>query len=80
MVPTPAEEANRRRSVTLPIEVDIDRIRRLANQRLFRRYYVRCACEGGCPVCAYTSLVTKCHAKHAPSASGEATKSSRGDS
>jgi len=66
--------------VTLPIEVDVDRSRRLANQRVFRRYYVKCSCVAGCYVCAYTSLVTKCHAKHAPSASGEATKSSRDDS
>jgi hypothetical protein len=49
----------------LPIEVDVDRNRRLANQRLFRRYYVECSCEDGCYVCAYTSLVTRCHAKHA---------------
>jgi hypothetical protein len=80
VVLTPAEEAHRRGRVTLPIEVDLDRSRRLANQRLFPRYYVECACEAGCHVCAYTGLVTKCHAKHAPPASGEETNSSRGDS
>ena len=52
--------------MTIPTEVDEERRRRLANQRLFRRYYVKCSCERGCYVCAYTSLVTKAHAKHAP--------------
>jgi hypothetical protein len=49
--------------VTTPTEVNDERDRRLANQRLFRQYYVRCSCERGCYVCAYTSLVTKAHAK-----------------
>jgi hypothetical protein len=51
--------------VTIPTEVYEERRRRLANQRLFRRYYVKCACKRGCYVCAYTSLVTKAHANHA---------------
>ena len=42
---------------------DEDHLRRLANQRLFRRYYVECSCERGCHVCAHTGLVTKGHAK-----------------
>jgi hypothetical protein len=56
--------------VTIPTEVDEDRRRRLANQRLFRHYYVKCSCEQGCYVCAYTGLVTKGHAKHTPTTSG----------
>ena len=65
--------------MTIPTEVNDDRSRRLVNQRLFRRYYVSCSCEAGCYVCAYTSLVTRCHAKHAPPTSRETT-SGRGAS
>jgi hypothetical protein len=52
--------------VTIPTEVHEERSRRLANQRRFRHCYVRCSCERGCYVCAYTGLVTKAHAKLAP--------------
>lgn len=60
-------------------EVNEDRHRRLANQRLYRHYYVRCSCDQGCYVCAYTSLVTKGHAKRMPPTSGETPKSVRRD-
>jgi hypothetical protein len=40
-----------------------DRVRRLVNQRAFRDYFVYCSCERGCPVCAYTGLVSKGEAK-----------------
>jgi hypothetical protein len=63
----------------LPTEVNEDRHRRLANQRLYRHYYVRCSCDQGCYVCAYTSLVTKGHAKRMPPTSGETPKSVRRD-
>jgi hypothetical protein len=56
--------------VTIPTEVDEDRRRRLANQRLFRHCYVKCSCERGCYLCAYTGLVTKGHAKQPPTTSG----------
>jgi len=49
--------------VTISTGLNDERDRRLANQRVFRQYYVKCACERGCHVCAYTSLVTKAHAK-----------------
>jgi hypothetical protein len=49
--------------VTIPAELNDERDRRLANQRLFRQYYVKCSCERGCYVWAYTSLVTKAHAR-----------------
>jgi hypothetical protein len=52
--------------VILATEVDEDRRRRLANQRLFPTYFVKCACERGCYVCAHTGLVTKGHAKTTP--------------
>jgi hypothetical protein len=52
--------------VTIPNRVNAERRRRLANQRLFRHCYVNCSCVRGCYVCAYTGLVTKAHAKHAP--------------
>ncbi len=51
--------------MTIPPEVNEDRRRRLANQRLFRRCYVKCSCERGCYMCAYTGLVTRGQAKHA---------------
>jgi hypothetical protein len=54
--------------VTITIEVDEDRRRRLLNQSLFRDYYVKCSCERGCQVCAYTCLVSKGHAKRTPGA------------
>ena len=44
-------------------EATEDRRRRLANQRLFPHYFVKCSCERGCFVCAYTGLVSKGHAK-----------------
>jgi hypothetical protein len=49
----------------MPSEFHEERRRRLANQLLFRRYYVDCSCERGCYICAYTGLVTKGHARHA---------------
>jgi hypothetical protein len=49
--------------VTIPTEVTEEYRRRLANQRRFRHFYVRCSCERGCYVCAYTGLITKGHAK-----------------
>jgi anti-anti-sigma factor len=52
--------------VTIGAEVNEDRSRRLVNQRQFPHLYVTCSCERGCYVCAYTGLVTKAHAKHAP--------------
>jgi anti-anti-sigma factor len=52
--------------VTIAAEVNEDRSRRLANQRQFPHFYVKCLCERGCYVCAYTGLVTKADAKHAP--------------
>ena len=56
--------------MTIPTEVNEDRDCRLANQRLFPHYFVRCSCERGCYECAYTGLVTKGHAKHTPTTSG----------
>jgi hypothetical protein len=50
--------------VIIPTEVNEDRLRRLANQRLFPHYYVKCSCEQGCLECAYTGLVSKGHPKH----------------
>jgi hypothetical protein len=50
--------------VTIPTEVNEERDRRLANQRLFPDYFVKCSCERGCYECAYTGLVTRGHAKH----------------
>ncbi len=47
----------------IPTEINSEHHRRLANQRLFRHYYVKCSCERGCYVCAYAGLVTKGHAK-----------------
>jgi hypothetical protein len=49
--------------VTFTTDVLEDRARRLRNQRWFRHYFVKCACERGCAVCAYTGLVSKRHAK-----------------
>jgi hypothetical protein len=63
--------------VIIPIEIHEERRRRIANQRLFRRYYVNCSCQGGCSICAYTGLVTKGHAKHASPTSGKTTASAR---
>jgi hypothetical protein len=54
----------------LPTEVNEDRRRRLANQRLYRHCYVRCSCLRGCYVCAYTGLVTKGHAKRSLASRG----------
>jgi hypothetical protein len=50
--------------VTLTTDLKEDRRRRLDNQRQFRLYFVKCPCERGCLVCAYTGLVSKGHAKH----------------
>ena len=51
--------------MTITSDLKADQQRRLINQRQFRHYFVRCPCERGCPVCAYTGLVSKGHAKHA---------------
>jgi hypothetical protein len=65
VVHTPAEEVNRKVSlVKIPAEANEDRLRRLANQRLFPQYYVKCSCEQGCYECAYTGLVSKGHPTH----------------
>ena len=47
--------------MTIPADVHEDRQRRLVNQRRFPHLFVRCLCEGGCAVCAYTGLVSKGH-------------------
>jgi hypothetical protein len=49
--------------VTIAAEVEEDRVRRLVNQRQFRHHFVKCPCERGCLVCAYTGLVSKGHAR-----------------
>lgn len=49
--------------MTIPTLVLEERRRRLANQRLFRDYYVKSSCKQGCYTCAYTGLVSKGHAK-----------------
>jgi hypothetical protein len=51
--------------VTITTDVKADHQRRLINQRRFRHYFVKCPCERGCLVCAYTGLVSKGHAKQA---------------
>jgi hypothetical protein len=40
-----------------------DRERRRLNQHAFRRHFVDCSCELGCPVCAYTGLVSRAEAR-----------------
>jgi hypothetical protein len=49
--------------VTITTDVLEDRERRLVNQRRFRHHFVKCLCERGCAVCAYTGLVSKGHAR-----------------
>ena len=49
--------------MTITTDVIEDRDRRLVNQRQFRHLFVKCHCERGCAVCAYTGLVSKGHAK-----------------
>jgi hypothetical protein len=49
--------------VTTTTDLNHDRLRRLANQRRFRQYFVKCPCERGCLICAYTGLVSTGHAK-----------------
>jgi hypothetical protein len=44
-------------------EMRRDHERRLLNQRAFRRYFVECSCVQGCPLCAYTGLVSSAEAK-----------------
>jgi hypothetical protein len=44
-------------------ELTGDRERRLLNQRAFPGYFVNCPCERGCPVCAYTGLVSRAEGK-----------------
>jgi hypothetical protein len=44
-------------------ELSYDHERRLRNQRAFPLYFVTCSCEGGCPVCAYTCLVSRAERK-----------------
>ena len=51
--------------MTFTTDVKEDHERRLINQRRFPHYFVKCPCERGCPVCAYTGLVSKGHANHA---------------
>jgi hypothetical protein len=51
--------------VTIAAEVNEDRSRRLVNQSQFPHLYVKCLCERGCYVCAYTGLVSKAQVKHA---------------
>jgi hypothetical protein len=46
-------------------EMRDDRVRRLINQRTFRDCFVKCSCERGCAVCAYTGLVSKGQARRA---------------
>ena len=50
--------------MTINTDLKEDRRRRLVNQRRYRHYFVKCPCERGCLVCAYTGLVSKGHAKH----------------
>jgi hypothetical protein len=40
-----------------------DHERRRLNQQAFRRYFVDCLCVQGCPVCAYTGLVSSAQAR-----------------
>jgi hypothetical protein len=51
--------------MNIAAETRDDRVRRLLNQRTFRDCFVKCSCERGCAVCAYTGLVSKGHAKQA---------------
>jgi hypothetical protein len=44
-------------------ELTRDHERRLLNQRAFPRYFVNCLCMQGCPVCAYTGLVSRAERK-----------------
>jgi hypothetical protein len=44
-------------------ELTRDHERRLLNQRAFPSYFVNCSCERGCPVCAYTGLVSRAERK-----------------
>jgi hypothetical protein len=54
--------------MTIPVDVHEDRQRRLVNQRRFRHLFVKCPCDRGCAVCAYTGLVSKGHARRVPGA------------
>jgi hypothetical protein len=49
--------------VNITDEMRRDRKRRLLNQRAFPVCFVNCSCEQGCPVCAYTGLVSMGQAK-----------------
>jgi anti-anti-sigma factor len=49
--------------VNITDEVRRDRKCRLLNQRAFPLCFVGCSCEQGCPVCAYTGLVSRGQAK-----------------
>jgi hypothetical protein len=40
-----------------------DRERRLLNQNAFPFSFVKCSCERGCLVCAYTGLVSRAESK-----------------
>ena len=60
----------------IPAEAENERHRRLANQRLFRSYYVNCSCEGGCGICAYTGLVKEATQDTSPT-SGKSTVRAR---
>jgi hypothetical protein len=44
-------------------ELTRDHERRLLNQRALPSYFVDCSCERGCPVCAYTGLVSRAERK-----------------
>jgi hypothetical protein len=54
----------------MDLQVAEDRERRLVNQRRFPHLFVKCPCERGCAVCAYTGLVSRGHAKTRPLTSG----------
>lgn len=47
-------------------ELKVDRDRRLLNQRAFPDCFIRCSCEKGCLVCAYTGLVSKAEMMRSP--------------
>jgi hypothetical protein len=49
--------------MNIAAEMRDDRVRRLINQRTFRDCFVKCLCERGCAVCAYTGLVSKGQAR-----------------
>ena len=50
--------------MSLVFDLKADRLRRLVNQRHFPQHFVKCHCRRGCPICAYTGLVSKGHTRH----------------